>query len=120
MSSRRRHHYSTLLDMMRDEPEELRRLVAIRTAELIAYQSPRYAASYVAHVRHVAEQERRTLGEESTPLAEAVARNLYQLMAYKDEYEVATLYLSPQFMDAVQGRFERPLKVKYHLNPPAS
>jgi indolepyruvate ferredoxin oxidoreductase len=65
---------------------ELRRLLEIRVPELIAYQSAAYAREYVDFVRRVAQVEaERAPGRRG--LAEAAARYLYKLMAYKDEYE---------------------------------
>ena len=39
-------------------------------------------------------------------------------MAYKDEYEVARLYTSGDFMRRVQQQFEGDFKLKFHLAPP--
>ena len=39
-------------------------------------------------------------------LAEAVARYLFKLMAYKDEYEVARLYADTSFLDRVKSSFD--------------
>jgi indolepyruvate ferredoxin oxidoreductase len=52
------------------------------------------------------------------PLAEAVARNLYKLMAYKDEYEVARLHLDPAFEREVEEKFGAGAQVRYLLHPP--
>jgi indolepyruvate ferredoxin oxidoreductase len=59
---------------------ELRRLVELRIPELVAYQDAAYARRFAEVVRrvHVAEQER-TPGH--SELAEAVARQLFKLMA---------------------------------------
>jgi indolepyruvate ferredoxin oxidoreductase len=51
-------------------------------------------------------------------LSEAVARYLYKLMAYKDEYEVARLHLDPRFEQAVADQFPEGGKISYRLHPP--
>jgi indolepyruvate ferredoxin oxidoreductase len=48
----------------------------------------------------------------------AVVRNLYKLMAYKDEYEVARLHLKPAFRDAASGLFAAPRRLSWHFHPP--
>jgi indolepyruvate ferredoxin oxidoreductase len=72
-----------------EEGSELRRLLELRVPELAAYQNLAYAERYAGFVRRVREAE-----GEGTELSEAVARNLFKLMAYKDEYEVARLHLA--------------------------
>ena len=52
------------------------------------------------------------------PLTEAVAKNLFKLMAYKDEYEVARLHTDTVFHDKIKGMFEGDVKLSYHLAPP--
>ncbi|CAA9443340.1 MAG: Indolepyruvate ferredoxin oxidoreductase, alpha and beta subunits, partial [uncultured Ramlibacter sp.] len=69
--------------------DTLEHLVARRVEFLTAYQSGRYAREYQAFVERVRAAEA-PLGKGG--LAEAVARNLFKLMAYKDEYEVARLH----------------------------
>jgi indolepyruvate ferredoxin oxidoreductase len=88
---------------------ELRRLLEIRVPDLIDYQSERYARRYAEKVAAVAriEAERGAPGE--TAIAELYARNLYKLMSYKDEYEVARLHL---LGPAPEG------KVHFLLHPP--
>ena len=51
-------------------------------------------------------------------LTEAVARNLFKLMAYKDEYEVARLQSDPAFLARLTAQFEGDWKLKFHLAPP--
>jgi indolepyruvate ferredoxin oxidoreductase len=51
-------------------------------------------------------------------LTEAVARALFKLMAYKDEYEVARLHMQGGFLDALKGEFEGDFSIQYHLAPP--
>ncbi len=52
-------------------------------------------------------------------LAEAVARYLFKLMAYKDEYEVARLYTDTSFVERVKASFDGDnLRFEFHLAPP--
>ena len=54
-----------------------------------------------------------------TELSEAVARNLFKLMAYKDEYEVARLYTDGAFQKQVAATFDGDnLRFEFHLAPP--
>ncbi|HEV8674249.1 MAG TPA: indolepyruvate ferredoxin oxidoreductase family protein [Methylomirabilota bacterium] len=96
---------------------ELRRLVEVRVPELIAYQDVAHARAYVEFVRRVAAAERAVVPGE-TRLGEAVARFLFKLMAYKDEYEVARLHLAPQLARSLAAGFPGPLRVRYQLHPP--
>ncbi len=95
---------------------ELKRLVAIRIPDLVRYQHLGYAAQYAGFIGRVHAAERALGGR--TPLAEAVARYLYKLMAYKDEYEVARLALDPAFDRAVAEAFGSGGSMKYRLHPP--
>jgi indolepyruvate ferredoxin oxidoreductase len=92
-------------------------LVSRRVEFLTAYQSRRYAARYRRAVEKVvAAETAKTPG--MTGLAEAAARYLFKLMAYKDEYEVARLYADTGFVERVRGAFDGDLKLEFHLAPP--
>jgi len=82
---------------------------------LTGYQDADYAAQYAAVVERVKAAEAPLGG---TRLSEAVARNLFKLMAYKDEYEVARLHTDPAFLAKLSDQFEDGFKLKYHLAPP--
>jgi indolepyruvate ferredoxin oxidoreductase len=81
-------------DVPTPETMPLDELIARRAAELTAYQNQAYARRYLAQVEQVAAAEA-PLGSDA--LTRAVAVNLYKLMAYKDEYEVARLYTDGRF-----------------------
>ena len=92
-------------------------VIARRIAFLTEYQNAAYAKRYsdfVAKVRGV--EEARAPG--STDLTEAVARYAFKLMAYKDEYEVARLYTSGEFLRRVRQQFDGDFKLQFHLAPP--
>jgi indolepyruvate ferredoxin oxidoreductase len=96
---------------------ELKRLLEIRVPELIAYKSVGYARGYAQFVRRVREAEAAQMPGESR-LSEAVARYLFKLMAYKDEYEVARLSLKPDIGRALADEFPGGVKLAYNLHPP--
>ena len=51
-------------------------------------------------------------------LNDTLARALYKLMAYKDEYEVARLHSAPEFMQSLSSQFEGDYKLAFYLAPP--
>jgi len=95
---------------------ELRRLLEIRVPELIAYQSARYARAYVDYVKHVLETENRAVPG-ATRLSETVARYLFKLMAYKDEYEVARLHVKKHLHGQLAEEYPDGVRLYYHLQP---
>ncbi|MFC7542729.1 DUF6537 domain-containing protein [Siccirubricoccus deserti] len=102
---------------MRPEEEALDALIARRIADLTDYQNAAYArdyADFVARVR-VAEQ-RDANGAER--LTRAVATQLYRLMAYKDEYEVARLHSLPDWQASLAAHFTGTQRVELNLAPP--
>ncbi|MEO8312115.1 MAG: indolepyruvate ferredoxin oxidoreductase family protein, partial [Caldimonas sp.] len=107
-------------------------LIARRVEFLTEYQNAAYAGKYKAFVDKVraAEAEvafsrsltRPEAARPSTKLTEAVARYLFKLMAYKDEYEVARLHADTGFLAKVAAQFEgemgKDYRLAYHLAPP--
>jgi indolepyruvate ferredoxin oxidoreductase len=91
-------------------------LVARRVDFLSSYQDAAYAAQYRAFVDKVHAAEA-ALGH-GKALSEAVARYLFKLMAYKDEYEVARLHTDPAFAAKIDTLFEGDYKIVHHLAPP--
>jgi indolepyruvate ferredoxin oxidoreductase len=92
--------------------------VARRVEFLTAYQNADYAARYRTWVdRAVAAEGLKAPG--ACGLADAVARNLFKLMAYKDEYEVARLFAGDAFLTQVKNEFDgENLRFEFHLAPP--
>ncbi|WP_199136847.1 indolepyruvate ferredoxin oxidoreductase family protein [Delftia sp. ASV31] len=97
----------------------LTEMVAKRVDFLTGYQNAAYAAEYQAFVDRVHAAERGVAGS-GTRLSEAVARYLFKLMAYKDEYEVARLHTDAAFSQRIAGMFEGDYRVVHHLAPPSS
>ena len=79
-----------------------------RVAELREYQNEAYARSYLEFLDKIQEPA----------LREVVAKYLYKLMAYKDEYEVARLLTKPEFEQRVRDMWEAPEAISYNLHPP--
>ena len=90
-------------------------LIAKRAGFLTEYQDVDYAARYRTKVEKVRVAE---AAINSSQLTEAVAHNLFKLMAIKDEYEVARLYAETDFMQRISERFEGDYTLSFHLAPP--
>jgi indolepyruvate ferredoxin oxidoreductase len=100
-----------------DSPVDVESLIAQRARELVSYQSDSYARRYSDFVLRIREIERKAIGNGSR-LSEAVARHLFKLMAYKDEYEVARLLTLPESEEDVYRAFGDGARFHYLLHPP--
>ena len=108
------HNPTALAGALRDDtpstPQTATEIIAHRAEILTQYQDDAYASRY-----------RGTLSA-LTHLPDAVqavaARNLYKLMAYKDEYEVARLFTETSFEAEVARQFQGEYTIRYHLAPP--
>ena len=96
--------------------EGLQAVVARRAESLIDFQNRALAEDYLETVGVVAKAEARFTS--STTFTEAVARNLYKLTAYKDEYEVARLLTDRAFIDTMRETYPEG-RLAYMLHPPA-
>jgi indolepyruvate ferredoxin oxidoreductase len=105
-------------DVPTPQTEPLDALIARRVEDLVAYQDAHYAARYAERIGKVRHAELAVVGEGGElPLTRAAATNLYRLMAYKDEYEVARLYTDGRFAAELAGTFKGG-KAKVWLSPP--
>jgi len=98
-------------------PRTLSELIAHRTDQLSAYQNAAYGARFADRVKKIQAAED-ALGLEETALTEAVAKGLFKLMAYKDEYEVARLYTDGAFKQQLANTFESWERLEFHMAPP--
>ena len=126
-------------------PETLDQIIERNVQWLTEYQNASYAGRYrtaIATLRKkeaevLAQTTQRAFGSEQVPaagadttrrddlrlkLTEAAAHNLAKLMAYKDEYEVARLYVNPIFMERLRETFEgepgQDYQLRFHMAPP--
>jgi indolepyruvate ferredoxin oxidoreductase len=100
-------------------PKSLAEMVAFRVDWLTRYQDAAYARQYQDAVLAVEQREVAIEGEGSRrQVSKAVARNLFKVMAYKDEYEVARLHADPAFREQIASQFDGDYKLAFHLAPP--
>jgi indolepyruvate ferredoxin oxidoreductase len=90
-------------------------VIARRASFLTDYQDAAYAERYRLQVEKVRAAE---AAINSSQLTEAVARNLFKLMAIKDEYEVARLYAETDFVQKISEGFDGDYTLRFHLAPP--
>lgn len=95
-------------------PQEL---VDFYANELAAYQSKGYAKRYRKQIEALREAEIAASGQEG-PLFAGAIEQLYRLMAYKDEYEVARLMLDDEFKQKLEAKFSDYREIKLSLAPP--
>jgi indolepyruvate ferredoxin oxidoreductase len=93
-------------------------IIADRYRRLVDYQDDDYAQQYREFVERVKRREQTVTGDSAFSLTKTIARNLYKLMAYKDEYEVARLYASEIFSKQLRENFSGKFTLQFHMAPP--
>ena len=93
------------------------RSIARREEFLVGYQDRAYAERYRARLARVAAAEQR-VRPGSDALHDAVARNYFSVLAYKDEYEVARLHTESGFVESVKRNFGDGVRMSFHFSPP--
>ncbi|MEE9570221.1 MAG: DUF6537 domain-containing protein, partial [Gammaproteobacteria bacterium] len=104
------------LEPAQELSDSLDEIVSRRSAFLSQYQDSAYGQRYQRRVDRVRAAEA-GVRPDSTELAEAVARNYFKLLAYKDEYEVARLYTQTGFLEQLRSDYQGGLKLRFHFSP---
>ncbi len=104
-------------DQLEPPEESLDDLIHRLAAELEAYADKAYADRFRSTVASVRLAET-ALDQDDLPLTEAVAGNLFKVMAYKDEYEVARLHSDPAFRVELREQFGPDARFSIKLAPP--
>jgi len=97
--------------------ETLDQLVERRMRDLSAFQNDAVASWYRERVDLIRGREVQ-ISAGTLPLTNAVARNLFKLIAYKDEYEVARLFTDGAFLKGVRQTFAGRYRLRFHMAPP--
>jgi len=84
---------------------------------LTGYQNAAYGERFRALVNRVRDWERAVTPRRDT-VARAVANGYFKVLAYKDEYEVARLHSSPEFIESIRQQFEGDFRIAFNLAPP--
>ncbi len=91
-------------------------IIQRRVKWLTDYQNSAYADKFSKAIERMQKAEA-ALGDD-TGLSEQVARNLYKLMAIKDEYEVGRLFTNGEFARQLESQFDDYDRLEFHLAPP--
>ena len=96
---------------------DINEFIMDRAADLTNYQNKTYARSYLETIEKI-EISLEKKGLDKDNLLEAVARSLFKLMAYKDEYEVARAYTDVSYRRKLDAQFDGNYKIKFYFSPP--
>jgi indolepyruvate ferredoxin oxidoreductase len=94
----------------------LDQVVEDRFERLVAYQSLGYARRYLDQIEKVRSVDSDPDADDS--LTYTAAQQLFKLMAYKDEYEVARLHSDDAFRAKLDALFTGKYSIRFHLAPP--
>ena len=96
---------------------ELNRLLPGRIADLLLYQGTGIAERYLGFVDEIGQAEEARLPGH-TEVREEAARYGFKLLAVKDEYEVARLWLQDPIWDQIAKDYDGPVTRRILLHPP--
>ena len=99
------------------EPNTVEELIERRAAFLVDYQNEALARRYRDRVGKILASERE-ISADGTELSVTVAKTYFKLLAYKDEYEVARLHTSGDFLPDLRQHFGKEFKIRFHFSPP--
>ncbi len=92
-------------------------LIKRRYDMLVSYQNKAYADRFLKTVNAVRVKEESEAWM-TADFTAAVIKSLYKLMAYKDEYEVARLYVDTSFRQKIASQYEGSYSLKFSFAPP--
>ena len=95
--------------------------VLLFAADILAFQNKRAVDDYLALIEHVVVSVTKLSNTDSQKsLIRTVARNAHKLTTYKDEYEVARLFLLPELQDEINKlpQSNGVGRAVWHLHPP--
>ncbi|MCV0368989.1 indolepyruvate ferredoxin oxidoreductase family protein [Filomicrobium sp.] len=95
----------------------LREAIAHRAAHLEAYQNVTLAERYLERVDAIANLEQHRIPGSQT-LTKAVAHAYFNVLAIKDEYEVARLFTQGSFQNLIGQNFDNIRAMTFHMAPP--
>ncbi len=102
--------FRPLADMTLDQ------IVEHRIQYLTRYQDESLAHKYREWIDRIRRCEHDVTGKST--LTRTVAIHYANVLAYKDEYEVARLFVETGFRQAMAETFDGPVSVSFHLSPP--
>jgi indolepyruvate ferredoxin oxidoreductase len=98
-------------------PESLLDLIDHRAGDLCGFQDVALALDYLSVVGRAADREQ-AVRPGAWALTEAIATELYRVLAVKDEYEVSRLLLDERSLAEANAVMDGPVRVAWALHPP--
>ena len=96
--------------------ETLDEAIARRSQFLKQYQNESLATRYESLLARVRSAES-SIGDDER-LSAAVMRGYFRLLSYKDEYEVARLHTTTEFIDSIRRQYGERVRLTFHMAPP--
>ena len=98
---------------------ELTELIQFFCSDIVGYQNMRCADNYFELISQTLSASKSLSdGKNGEELVQAVVRNLHKVITYKDEYEVARLFVLPEIKKELYDLPQSSGRATWHLHPP--